>query len=231
MNEDQALEKFRRRKILTIEELVSMLECSMITTRRRLKQWRTHTSINQNGRYYTLPRIPVFDQNGLWRYQAVLFSRHGNLKRTIVALIEGSPEGMSAAEIAGLVDLAPNSSFLSRLKDAPGVRREKRGGRFVYLSDQPDVYARQKGRWPEIGFPTNEQTVAILVQLIKHPDSSVSELAVRASERGASVAPDVVRDFLRFHDLLKKTADTKAVTYLKEYIDRIAEDHRAMNLF
>jgi len=210
MNENQVLDKFRRSKILTIEELTSMLECSMITVRRRLKQWQTYTSINHNGRYYTLPRTPKFDQYGLWRYQTVLFSIHGNLKRTIVTLIEGSPEGLCAAEIAGLVDLAPNSSFLSRLKDAPGIKREKRGGRFVYLSARQDVYDRQKRRWEEIGLPTNEQAVAILVQLIKHPDSSVSELAVAASEQGPSIKPDAVRDFLHLHDLLKKIADTKS---------------------
>ena len=117
MDENRVLENFRRQKIITIEQLVRLLKYSVITARRRLKKWQTYTSINKNGRYYTLPQIPVFDQNGLWRYQTVIFSKHGNLKQTIIALITGSPKGLSAVDIGQLVDLVPNSSFLSQFKD------------------------------------------------------------------------------------------------------------------
>jgi len=125
MDETRVLEKFRRQKVITIEQLVELLKCSVITARRRLKKWQTYTSINKNGRYYTLPQIPVFDKNGLWWYQTILFSRHGNLKQTIVSLVTDSPNGLSAAEVSELVDIAANSSFLSQLKSASGVKREK----------------------------------------------------------------------------------------------------------
>jgi hypothetical protein len=209
MDETQVLEHIGLRKIITIDQLVGILECSAITARRRLKAWKAHTSINQNGRYYTLPPIPVFDENGLWRYQAVLFSRHGNLKQTIVALIAGSPKGLAAAEIAELIGLAPNSSLLSQLRDAPGVKREKHGGRFIYLSDRPGIHERQRERRQGIVFPTDAQAVAILVQLIKHPGIGVCELAERVSDQGVSVGPAAVQRFLNFHDLLKKIPDTR----------------------
>jgi len=83
MDEKQVLQTFSRKKILTIDQLVDLLQCSVITVRRGLKQWSAFTSINKNGRYYTLPRIPLFDENGLWRYQTVLFSNHGNLTQSI----------------------------------------------------------------------------------------------------------------------------------------------------
>lgn len=207
MDEPKVLEHIGRQKIITINELVGLLECSVITARRRLKAWKAHTSINQNGRYYTLPKIPVFDENGLWRYQAVLFSRHGNLKQTIVALIQGSFKGLAAAEIAELVDLAPNSSFLSQLRNAPGIKRERQDGRFVYLSGQPDIREKQRERREGIAFPTDAQAVAILVQLIKHPGIGVSELVQRAATQGVSIEPAVVQRLLQFHGLLKKTPD------------------------
>ena len=208
MDEPKVLEHIGRQKIITINELVGLLECSVITARRRLKTWKAHTSINQNGRYYTLPKIPVFDENGLWRYQAALFSRHGNLKQTVVALIQGAPKGLAAAEIAELVDLAPNSSFLSQLRNAPGIKRERQDGRFVYLSDQPDIREKQRERREGIAFPTDAQAVLILVQLIKHPGIGVSELAKRATSQGISIEPDAVQGLLQFHGLLKKTPDT-----------------------
>jgi hypothetical protein len=209
MDEKHALDYFNRQKIITLEQLIELLECSAITARRRLKQWQTHTSINQNGRYYTLPRIPVFDQNGLWRYQAVLFSKHGNLKQTIIALIADSPKGLSAGEIAKLVDLVPNSSFLSQFKNVAGVRREKHQGRFVYLSDRPEIRVRQKRRWATPCLITDAQAVVILVHLIKHPQIGIEQLAGQVSEQGQSVEPAAIRSFLQLHDLLKKTSDTK----------------------
>jgi hypothetical protein len=209
MDENRVLENFRRQKIITIEHLVRLLKCSVITARRRLKKWQTYTSINKNGRYYTLPQIPVFDQNGLWKYQTVIFSKYGNLKQTIVALITGSPKGLSAVDIGQLVDLVPNSSFLSQFKDVPGVKREKHQGRYIYLSDSPEIYTRQKQQWTTIVFPTDAQAVVILVQLIKHPDISIEQLAERVSDQGQSVEPATIRSFLQFHDLLKKTSDIK----------------------
>jgi len=92
MDEHDILEEFRKKKIMTIEDLRPLLQSSTITVRRRLKKWGTLTSINQNGRYYTLPEIPEFDGNGLWKYQLALFSRHGNLRQAIIELIKRSEQ-------------------------------------------------------------------------------------------------------------------------------------------
>jgi hypothetical protein len=213
MDEKHVLQEFRRQKIITIDQLVKLLACSVITARRRLKKWRTYTSINKNGRYYTLLQVPVFDENGLWRYQTVLFSKHGNLTKTIVELIRISQKGLSAVEIAGIVDLTPNSSFLSRIKNVPGVRREKHQGRFVYLSERPEIYSRQKHRWTlgqgVADFPTDVQAIIILVQLIKHPGIGIEQLTSKVSKQDKRIDPEAVIRFLQFHDLLKKTSDTK----------------------
>jgi len=212
MDEKLALKRFRRQKIITIDQLVELLTCSVITARRRLKKWKTYTSINQNGRYYTLPQIPVFDEYGLWRYRTVLFSKHGNLTQTIVTMIGTSSKGLSATQIADILDLAPNSSFISRFKNVSGVKREKHRGRFVYFSDQPEIYNRQKDRWFEtedtVGFPTDAQAIIILVHLIKHPGVGIDQLAKQVSKKDKPIDPDSVRRFLHFHGLVKKIADT-----------------------
>jgi hypothetical protein len=213
MNENRVLEKFRQQKIITIGQLVEWLKCSVITARRRLKKWQSYTSINKNGRYYTLPQIPVFDENGLWWFRKVLFSKHGNLKQTIVALITESEKGLSAVEIAELLGLVANSSFLSRFKSEPGVRREKHQGRFIYLSDHPQISSRQMqtraSRPTGAGFPSDSEAVEILVELIKSPDIGIEQLAAKVSKPGKQVAAAMIRKFLGFHDLLKKTSATR----------------------
>ena len=213
MNEKIVLGKFRRLKIINIEELVRLLQCSAITARRRVKNWQTYTSVNKNGRYYTLPQIPVFDENGLWKYQKVLFSKHGNLKQTIIALIRDAKAGLSAVELADIIGFAPNSSFLSQIKDVPGVKREKHQGRFIYLSDSPDVYNRQEHERATVhrvnDFPTDSEAIVILVQMIKNPDIGIERLSDKLLIQGKQIAPDSIRKFLTFHGLLKKTLDTK----------------------
>lgn len=209
MDEKHVLEKFQQQKVITLDQLVKLLECPVITARRRLKRWQAFTSINKNGQFYTLPQIPVFDKNGLWRYQAVFFSKHGNLKQTVTALIADSPEGLSAGEIAQIVGIVPNSSFLSQFKNVPGVKREKHKGRFIYLSDRPEILTSQKQQRATTSFPTDAQAVVILVQLIKHPEVGIEQLAEHVYKQGLSVEPAVIEGFLDFHGLLKKTSGTK----------------------
>ena len=85
---ERARKAFGRRKIMTLVEVAEFIRSSIHTARRRLKQWQATNSYNHNGRYYTLPVVPEFDGNGLWRWRGVFFSQYGNLKRTVIALVQ-----------------------------------------------------------------------------------------------------------------------------------------------
>jgi hypothetical protein len=214
MDEKKVVRTLGRLKVITIDQLVELMQCSVITVRRRLKKWNTFTSINQNGRYYTLPQIPVFDDDGLWRYRSILFSKHGNLKQTILGLIRQSQRGLSAGEIAQMVDLSSSSSFFTQIHKVAGIGREKHQGRFVYFSDSPEHYRRQKQertltRDGAIDWPTDAQAVVILVELIKHPGIDIEQLAAKVVHQGRPVEPRIIEEFLTSHDLLKKISDTK----------------------
>lgn len=212
MDEKTVSQRFRSRRVLTIEQLVDLLQCSVITVRRRLKQWMAYRSFNKNGRYYTLPEIPKFDKNGLWKYQTIFFSKHGNLKNTIIQLVKQSKTGLSAYEITQLVGLPANSSFLSQFRNVPGIRREKHRGRFIYFSDDPKIYTGQKQKWilhrqEIIKLPSDADAVVILVQYIKHPDISIEELSNSIARQGKHIDSFVIKSFLQYHDLLKKIPD------------------------
>lgn len=138
-----ALRTFKQRKIMSIAQLVGLLNCSVPTVRNRLKEWNTFTSYNKNGSYYTLPGIPEFDKNGLWKCKRVFFSKHGNMKQTIIQLVKSSESGLDAAQIGRLLGLMPRS-FTSHLKDLPDLSRETFAGRYVYFSDDEELYLLQK---------------------------------------------------------------------------------------
>jgi len=211
MHESDVLERFHRMKVLTIEQLVDLLKSSVMTARRRLKKWEALTSFNQNGRYYTLPKIPQFDNHGIWKYQRILFSKYGNLKQTIIELLRRSEAGLSAREVAHIVEIPSNSSIFSQLQRVSGIRREKHQGRFVYFSDHRERYQRQKSllsRSQAAALPSDEEAVLILVQYIKHPHLGIKELSEKVAGQGKRIDPSVIQSFLEHHDLLKKIPDT-----------------------
>ena len=209
MDAIEAIQRFKGLKVLTIEQLVGLLESSVITARRQLKKWKAHTSFNMNGRYYTLPGIPRFDENGIWKYQRVLFSKYGTLTETICQLMRRSETGLSARHIARVVEVASNSSVFSRLHSVAGIRRERQQGHFVYFSDER--YQEQKAALCQTQQGrrlSDAEAVMILVEYIKHPQS-MEDLAERVSGQGRSIDRNAIYGFLKHHDLLKKIPDTK----------------------
>ena len=200
---------FRRRKILTLGEVADLIDSSIHTARRRLKEWQVHTSYNQNGRYYALPEVPEFDGDGLWRWHGVCFSQHGNLRQTVVELIGRSAAGLNAGEMGALLGL-DSRSFLSGFADHAQIVREKTQGRFVYYCAKRGVYAEQKKRRGALSAkgrqPTPYEAIAILVEKIKGPALSNEALSRRLRKQKLRVEPETIENLFVRHGLaVKKT--------------------------
>lgn len=210
---ENALMAFRKNKVMTLEDLKTLLCCSMITARRRLKDWQTFTSYNQNGRYYTLPHIPKFDTHGLWYYRNIGFSKHGNLKQTIVHFVGNSEQGLSAWSIGKLLGFAVHP-LLPRMEKNNVLCREKIQGNFIYFSSDKVVSDKQISSYK--AFASNKQqtdlpchiAVQVLVEGIKHPEVDWELLVKRLQSRGVQVSLPEVISFLKFHGVEKKTTDS-----------------------
>ena len=194
---------------MTLGEVAELIHSSIHTARRRLKEWRAHTSYNQNGRYYALPDIPEFDGDGLWRWRGVFFSRYGNLKQTVAELIRRSQAGLDASQMRSLLGLDPRS-FLSAFADHPQIKREKTQGRFVYYCADRSVYAEQQQRRSALNAkgrqPTPVEAIAILVEKIKRPALSSEALSRRLRKQKLFVEPETIENLFVQHDLaVKKT--------------------------
>ena len=204
--------RLEKAKIFNIGELVSLLTCSVPSARLKLKQWQAYTSYNQNGRYYTLPQIPRFDDHGLWRYKNVAFSRHGNLKKTVIHLVSVSPAGLSGKQLGGLLGLLPQS-FLHHFRQCSGIYREKHDGVFIYFSDVDEVYERQLQERTSlvvrsaIATLSDSEAVLILVAVIRQHGISAEEIMALPEIKKSKITLSAVKDFLVYHDLLKKTPD------------------------
>ncbi|MFQ5582693.1 MAG: hypothetical protein ACE5F3_08735 [Mariprofundaceae bacterium] len=206
---DKTLRIFRKRKVLTVLDLASLLQCSFPTVRRRLTQWNTYTSYNHNGRYYVLPDVPQFDRHGLWRYRRICFSQYGNLTETVIGLIKNSPAGLDASEMGELLGIQPRS-FLSLFRDHPALMRKQYQGHYVYFSAEATLSGRQIQQRGKMTLhahrPSDSEAIAILVGAIKHPQMSIEELCVQLKKERHRITPQSVRNLFAYHGLpIKKT--------------------------
>jgi hypothetical protein len=201
---------------MRISTLHSMMGCAVITIRKRLKVWNTHTSYNFNGSYYALSEVTKFNNYGIWEFNGARFSRYGNLKQTVIALINESEKGLTASELGKIIGIAPRS-FLWHFRDIPGIRREGYQGQFIYFTDIEKKYRQQyqcRDRTDKqllrgySSMAIDSEPVLILVDRIKHPESSLESCVNRLRTRCKHITLDQVHKFLQYHDLLKKTPHT-----------------------
>lgn len=166
-------------------------------------------SFNHNSRFYTLPESPQFDERGLWFHRDIGFSSHGHLPQTIVALVLQSSGGLTAAELGQPLRMDPRS-FLWQFHQHPSLQREKFQGHYVYFAADPVVATRQKAvrsaTVVSVPLPSAEESIAVLVRAMQHPDHSPEQLAAHLQAIYPHLsAPMIVALFDHHHLTLKKT--------------------------
>ena len=207
-----ACRHFEKAKVFNVGELASVLKCSIPNARLKLKQWRAYTSYNQNGRFYALSQVPRFDRHGLWRYKNVAFSKHGNLKKTVVYLVTSAPAGLSGRQLGDHLGLLPQS-FLHHFRECPGICREKHGGVYVYFGDDASVYERQVRQRRSIvcraplAAITDPEAIMILVAIIKHYGIPTENILALPEIKKSKLTTPAIQGFLEFHGLVKKIPD------------------------
>jgi len=206
---EKVLNRFRVAKIMTIAELMLLLNCSMRTVHRRMKDWRAMNSYNCNGRFYTVPQVAQFDADGLWRCREAFFSHHGNLTETVVALVGAAPEGLTAAELGRKLGLNAHS-FISRLASHPRLTRKRMGGLHVYLSSEHAI-ARQQfearrltAAMPVVSIPSDAEAVMIFVEMLRHPDLGPERISRQLAAQGTRIDAARIIRLLGHHGLEKK---------------------------
>ena len=140
---DDLAQALRRSKIATMPELKKALGTEVdVTVFRKLKQLAYRTSYSHRGSYYTLDETAHFDQNGLWSFQSVWFSRWGTLLDTAEAFVENSQAGRFVEELDNLLYVGTKEPLL-RLVQHERIARQPVGGLYLYCSMDPVLRERQ----------------------------------------------------------------------------------------
>jgi len=204
--------RFKKFKVLTLDQVSKMHQCSVRTVQRQFATLEVLRSYNRNSRYYTLPGIPKFNTDGIWGYQDIRFSKFGDLRKTVKQLILNSECGLSGSEIGDIVGLQPRS-FMNHFREMDGIFRDKVSGVYVYFSNDLSLFAQQSSKRDQVGSIkkiSDALAVQLLIAYIKYPKLSEKELSDSlARDSSCVISPAMITDFLSFHNLLKKTPDSQ----------------------
>jgi hypothetical protein len=206
--------QFDEKIVVTLPELSRLLNVSIRTIQRITRKWNTIRSYDHNGRYFSLERLAEFNSYGIWEYSNIHFSKFGNLKNTLIAVINNSTQGMDASQIRDVLGV-DTRSFLYQYKDVSSLKREKLGGSYVYFSSEPVKFtgqlSRRKQSMEAISPPPLKGIVAInvLVAAIKHPGFTTEGLSKHLHKLGIRVKPEAIQDFFKFYGIEKKTTDLR----------------------
>jgi hypothetical protein len=140
---DDLAKALRHRTIATMPELKKALGTEVdVTVFRKLKQLAYRTSYSHRGAYYALDETARFDENGLWSFQSVWFSRWGTLLDTAEWFVENSAAGCFVEELDNWLHAATKEPLL-KLVQQERVRRRPVGGVYLYCSIKTVLRERQ----------------------------------------------------------------------------------------
>ena len=203
----QAHDALSRAQTLDSAQLMRLLACSLRTLQRRLRHWGCLTSYNCNGQYYALPHVVQFDPYGIWDHAGRCFSRFGNLKKTVAAVIDETPQGITASELTRRLHVNAHS-FLSQFADQKVFLRERLGGSYRYFSSDPQRATRQRNRYHasiaqdvRVSPLPDSVAVQLLLAWIDAPETDPMQLTQQLRQQHLDVTVDAVDLFLQQHNL------------------------------
>lgn len=204
---------FQEQHVADMKELQKVLgTTSRVTVFRYLRQLNYITSFTHSARYYSLPTIAKFDQDGLWYRGDIGFSKHGTLLNTLIYFVTQSEAGKTNAELEGQFRIRVQNSLLKLLKTNKIGREILVKKTYLYVSSDPNKRKKQiKTRKKRGGKEriSDWNVIEILIEIIRISSASVSAGAVANNlrKRGSSITRNQVEQVFQEYGLEKKTLD------------------------
>ncbi|KKM67611.1 hypothetical protein LCGC14_1469370 [marine sediment metagenome] len=214
-------EVFRNKPISELQELSASLGTSKRTVMRYLRKVGYHTSYNLNSRYYALEGTPQFNEQGLWGFEGIWFSRYATLRKTVRSLVEKSEAGMTSSELKRELHVRVDSRMSIFVTDGE-VSSERYGHICVYYSakgPRRDVQMANRAKTLKKAKKTDTgrkkvisnremamNVIETLVTKIEHPDWEAVEISKDLVRRGIDMPVEGVEATFEFLKLSKKNS-------------------------
>ena len=198
-------------QVLTFDDLMEKSGCKPRTLQRKIKSGNLLVSYNQNSKFYTTPSLAHFNHKGIWNYNQILFSKHGNLFETIIVLIDNSVNGYTGKELFGIIEVKADDALrILWLKER--IRKQKTGGANVYFSMRQDLFAQQllaRQQQTEVA-PTililsdYQRTIAVLAEIIQQDRLDTKTLLKGIKKRKVEITVSEIQAVIDHYQLKKK---------------------------
>ena len=131
------------------QQLEQWLNCSVMTVRRRLKAWRSFTSINQTAVTTHCPRCPSLIQR-VMAPSAGAFFKAWQFEANRGGVITSSSKGLSAVEIARLLIWHPTAlSYRVLPTGSVSSAKNTRDGLYIFQNvPRFTAFRVRPGQWP-----------------------------------------------------------------------------------
>jgi len=213
----QRLERILKKKMVaTVDEMAAAVQRAQITVKQALAKLDYLTSYNHNCRFYALRSVARFDRDGIWRHRKASFTRYGTLADLLVALVDGSPSGCTAAELTDVTAVTVGP-LLAELVQNKRLMRLRQARQYVYFSarskrDRARQMKRRFGFSPsqetqpeEVSMEHLKRTIVVLLEIIRSQPKSQVELRERLRQRHPEIAETIIGQVCRQYDIqLKK---------------------------
>ena len=180
-----ATKLFIKEKCVTMKDICQVLEYSDRSVQRLLKKLGYYSSFTHNGKWYTLEHIPEFDENGLWFYQGIGFSKWRNLVATILYLVENSVKGLTAGELSKILS-SSCPPILNKIHKTGKINRVKTPRGFIYISMNSATKERQLSNLDKTAILqhlSDSEKIIILAEYIRSPNQTCRELALQVKKK------------------------------------------------
>jgi hypothetical protein len=187
---------FKKKQLAMLPDIYALLgTTSRMSAFRRLRELGYLSSFSHVGRYYTLPTMANFDPQGLWFYEEVGFSRFGNLKETVIHLVDQSVAGKTHEELEKQLRLRVHNTLLDLVR-SDKIAREAFEGVFVYFSIRTDRAQQQLARRREgVGDSVQDVlpdgiVIEVLAEIIRGNQVQIDQSALlsQLAERGIRIS-------------------------------------------
>jgi predicted transcriptional regulator len=187
----QILELLEKNIVMTVDEISSACGCSRNTVYLKLQNYDYITSFNENNRFIALLKNLTFDNNGLCFIKDAKFSRWGDVKSTIIALVDKSQMGYTTGEINQKLKIRTNKQLGELVKTGMIIRRRE-GRHQYYLSNKPEIkkgqiqkiVQKQKEMQENKVYLSKDIVIQVLTTIINEHDTDPKRLNKLLNKRG-----------------------------------------------
>lgn len=204
---------YHDKMIQTFSDLETISGCKGRTLQRKIKKSKLLASYNKNSKFYTLPSLALFNEYGIWQYQGVLFSQHGDMFQTLVCLVDQSTSGYTSGELMPLVHVKTDDA-LRVLVNQKRLQRHKDSICYVYYSIDQQRYETQRDNrlfdFSQVEarhyLPKDKNIViAVLVEIIHKDTLSAEDLLSGLNQKHIEATEQQIHGIISHYDLKKKT--------------------------